>query len=258
MNAFNFLAPKRQKKPRDNGITMVLDKGMGLHTAEDLMKICGEYVDLLKFGWGTIAIHNRQLIKEKIRMYQKYDVDPYPGGTLFEIAFRKEKLPEYFDEAEKLGFRTLEISDGSTTINPADKSKIIAEAKERGFKVISEVGKKDPAEDLKLSLKDRVNLIKMDLDAGADKVLVEARESGQNIGMFDKEGKVKVEEVNYLIKNIPVDKLIWEAPKKNQQIHFILQIGNDVNLGNITPEEITALETLRLGLRGDTIGKVGL
>ncbi|MBU4535055.1 MAG: phosphosulfolactate synthase [Euryarchaeota archaeon] len=258
MNAFNFLAPKRQKKPRYNGITMVLDKGMGFHTAEDLMKICGDYVDLLKFGWGTIAIHNRQLIKEKIAMYQEYDVDPYPGGTLFEIALKNEKLPEYFDEADKLGFKTVEISDGSTTIDPAEKSKIIAEAKERGFKVISEVGKKDPSEDLKLRLKDRVNLIKMDLDAGADKVLVEARESGQNIGMFDNEGKVKVEKVNYLIKSIPVDKLIWEAPKKNQQIHFILKVGSNVNLGNIAPEEITALETLRLGLRGDTLGKVNL
>ncbi len=258
MNAFSFLAPPRIKKPREKGITMVLDKGMGLKSAEDLMEISGKYVDFMKFGWGTIAIHNQELIKEKIEMYQSYEVDPYPGGTLFEIAYLKNMFHEYLAEAEKLGFNTLEISDGSTKINPNEKSKIILETKERGFKVISEVGKKDPSEDFKISLEDRIRLIKMDLDAGADKVLIEARESGKNIGIYDEKGAVKGDEANYLMEKVDVNKLIWEAPQKSQQVYFVLKIGPNVNLGNIAPEEITALETLRLGLRGDTLGKVKL
>lgn len=258
MNAFEFLAPNRPEKPRHNGITMVLDKGLGLKNAEDLMEISGNYVDFLKFGWGTITIHNKSIIQKKVEMYRSYKVNAYPGGTLFELAYVKNKIPEYFEEAEDLGFKVLEISDGSIKLPLEDRLKYISEAKNNGFKVISEVGKKNPEEDLKLSLEDRVNLIKQDLDAGADHVLIEARESGQNIGIFDKNGNVKECEVDYLLNNLPSKKLIWEAPQKSQQVYFILKIGSEVNLGNIPPEEITSLETMRRGLRGDTLGKVNL
>lgn len=258
MNAFEFLAPNRAEKPRQNGITMVLDKGLGLKNAEDLMEISGKYVDFLKFGWGTVTIHHKSIIKKKVEMYRSYDVDAYPGGTLFELAYVKNKIPEYFKEAKELGFKVLEISDGSIKLPLEQRLKYISEAKDNGFKVISEVGKKDPDEDMKITLKDRVNLIKQDLDAGADHVLIEARESGQNIGIFDKNGEVKECEVDYLLNNLPYEKLIWEAPQKSQQVYFILKIGSAVNLGNIPPEEITSLETMRRGLRGDTLGKVNL
>ncbi len=258
MNAFEFLAPSRPEKPRHDGITMVLDKGLGLKNAEDLMEISGNYVDFLKFGWGTVTIHDKSLIKEKVEMYNSYGVDAYPGGTLFELAYVQKKIPEYFEEAKDIGFKVLEISDGSIKLPLEERLKYISEAKDNGFKVISEVGKKDPDEDMKLSLEDRVNLIKKDLNAGAHHVLIEARESGQNIGIFDKNGNVKECEVDYLLNNLPSEKLIWEAPQKSQQVYFILKIGYEVNLGNIPPEEITSLETMRRGLRGDTLGKVNL
>lgn len=258
MNAFEFLAPFRPEKPRTNGITMVLDKGLGLETAADLMEISGNYVDFLKFGWGTISIHNKEIIQNKIDMYQSYGVDAYPGGTLFELAHVQKKIPEYFEEASSLGFKALEISDGSIDLPLEKRLSYISEAKDKGFKVISEVGKKDPEKDLKITLEDRINLIKMDLEAGSNNVIIEARESGQNIGIFDKNGNVKEDEVDYLLNNLPSEKLIWEAPQKSQQVYFILKIGSEVNLGNIPPEEITSLETMRRGLRGDTLGKVNL
>lgn len=256
MKSFEFINPSQNSKPRNNGLTMVLDKGMGLLYAEDLMKMSGEYIDFMKFGWGTIAVHDRDIIQEKIEMYKKFDINAYPGGTLFELAYRNNKINEYFEEAKDLGFQVLEISNGSTDIPLDTRLTLIAEAKDNGFKVISEVGKKDPKLDQKISLDERLNLIRSDLEAGSDKVIVEARESGKNIGIFDSNGEAKDDDVQKIIENIDVNNIIWEAPQKNQQVYFILKIGNDVNLGNIAPEETTSLETLRRGLRGDTVGKV--
>ena len=257
MKAFNFIAPDRISKPRENGITMMLDKGMGLNAVEDLLEVSGEFIDLAKFGWGTSALHDRNLIKSKTEMYLSYDVTPYPGGTLFEIAYLKNKLNEFLNEADKLGFEAVEISDGSTNISIEDRKEIISNAKEQGFLVISEVGKKNPNEDHKLDTDNRIDLINIDLDAGADRVLIEAREGGKDIGIYDECGNVKEDELEALAKT-DGKKLIWEAPLKNQQIYLILKFGTNVNLGNIMPEEVTALETMRRGLRGDTLGKVKL
>ena len=257
MKAFNFIAPDRISKPRKNGITMMLDKGMGLNAVNDLMEVSGEFIDLAKFGWGTSALHDRDLIKNKAEMYLSYDVIPYPGGTLFELAYLKNKFDEFLNEADKLGFKAVEISDGSINISPEDRIASISRAKEQGFLVISEVGKKDPFEDGKLDIEDRVDLINFDIDAGADRVLIEAREGGKDIGIYDGAGNVKEDELEALAK-IDGKKLIWEAPLKNQQMYLILKFGANVNLGNIAPEEVTALETMRRGLRGDTLGKVNL
>jgi len=258
MKAFDFINPDRTSKPRKNGITMMLDKGMGINAVEDLMEVSGEYVDFAKFGWGTSAIHNRKLIKEKNELYLSYDVNPYPGGTLFELAFMKNMLSQFLDEADKLGFKTIEISDGSTNISSEDRLDVISTVKENGFFVITEVGKKDPQEDHKLNIDNRIDIINSDLNAGADKVLIEAREGGKDLGIYDECGDVKEDELEYLIKKTDMDKLIWEAPLKSQQVYLILKFGSNVNLGNIAPEEVTALETIRQGLRGDTLGKVNL
>jgi phosphosulfolactate synthase len=257
MKAFNFIAPDRISKPRKNGITMMLDKGMGLNAVNDLMEVSGEFVDLAKFGWGTSALHDRDLIKNKAELYLSHDVIPYPGGTLFELAYLKNKFDEFLNEADKLGFKAVEISDGSINISPEDRIATISRAKDQGFLVISEVGKKDPVEDGKLDVEDRIDLINFDIDAGADRVLIEAREGGKDIGIYDSAGNVKEDELEALAK-IDGKKLIWEAPLKNQQTYLILKFGANVNLGNITPEEVTALETMRRGLRGDTLGKVDL
>ncbi|MBC7118444.1 phosphosulfolactate synthase [Methanothermobacter tenebrarum] len=258
MHAFNFLAPARIREQYNTGITMMLDKGLGPRMVEDFLEIAGEHLDFVKFGWGIISLCDRDIIKEKIRIYRDYGVEAHPGGTLFEIAYIQGKLEEYFHEAEKLGFKYLEISDGSIDLPRQEKTRVIENTIDHGFKVISEVGKKDPRNDKIISLKERVEHVKHDLRAGAEKVLIEARESGQNIGVYDEKGNVKEDEVEYLIEHLPAEKLIWEAPQKNQQVYFILKIGPNANLGNIPPEDVISLESMRRGLRGDTLGKVKL
>ncbi|OWT33854.1 phosphosulfolactate synthase [Methanobrevibacter sp. 87.7] len=257
MNAFNFLLTERESKPRDKGITMVLDKGLGYDTAKCLMEIAGDYVDYLKFGWGTTVVQNERIVKAKVKMYKKHDIQPYTGGTLFELAYLENKIPEFFEEAKRLGFETIEISNGSTNLPYDEKIYYIKQAKDFGFNVISEVGKKNPALDKELSLEDRVKYMNAELEAGSTKVIVEAREGGKNIGIFDENSNVKEDEVDYILNNISnPDDIIWEAPKKDQQVYFILKLGSDANLGNISTDEIISLETIRRGLRGDTLGKL--
>ncbi|MDR2830448.1 MAG: phosphosulfolactate synthase [Methanobrevibacter sp.] len=256
MNSFDFLLPNRISGDGEDGITMVLDKGLGLLSLIDIMEISGEYVDFLKFGWGTIILHDRDIVKEKIEIANSFDISPYPGGSLFEIAYLNNKIPEYFDEFDKLGFETLEISDGSIAIEHEIKLDLINEAKEKGFYVLSEVGKKDQKDDCSLELENRIDLIQSELNSGSDKVIVEGRESGKGIGVFDKDGNAKNDEIDLILKNINKNDLIWEAPNKNQQVYFVLKLGSNVNLGNISINDITSLETIRRGLRGDTIGKI--
>ena len=213
MKSFNFLLKEREEKPRQKGITMVLDKGLGLETAESLMNISGDYVDYLKFGWGTSIVHEQDIIKDKVAMYKSHNITSYTGGTLFELAYMNDKLEEFFQEAHDLGFEAIEVSDGSTTISHDKKLECIESAKKDGFEVLSEVGKKDPG--------------------------------------LDKE-----DEIDYILDNFDGNKILWEAPNKDQQVFFILKLGNDVNLGNVSTDDITSLETLRRGLRGDTVGKI--
>jgi phosphosulfolactate synthase len=257
MNAFDFLTPER-KVETGTGITMMLDKGMGPVSVIDLLEISGNYIDLAKFGWGTAAVHNREMIQEKVEIYLSYGITPYPGGTLFEIAYSQNKLEDFLNEAEDLGFGAIEISDGTIDIPPEERENVVSLVKEKGFLAITEVGKKDPTKDHLLTVNDRVELVNHDLDSGADLVLMEAREGGKGIGLFDGHGDVKEDELNIFIDCIEVEKIIWEAPLKNQQVYFILKFGANVNLGNIPPEEVTSLETMRMGLRGDTLGKVNL
>ena len=256
MKSFNFLLKKREEKPRQKGITMVLDKGLGLETAESLMNISGEYVDYLKFGWGTSIVHEQDLIKNKIAMYKSHNITPYTGGTLFELAYMDDKLEEFFQEAHDLGFEAIEVSDGSTTIAHDKKLECIELAKKDGFEVLSEVGKKDPSLDKELSLDERIDYMQVELDSGSSLIIVEAREGGKNIGIYDKSGNAKEDEIDYILDNFNGDKILWEAPNKDQQVFFILKLGNDVNIGNVSTDDITSLETLRRGLRGDTVGKI--
>ncbi|WP_405289780.1 phosphosulfolactate synthase [Methanobrevibacter sp.] len=256
MKSFEFLSKSREQKPRSKGITMVLDKGLGLETAESLMNISGEYVDYLKFGWGTSIVHEQDIIKAKVEMYKNHDITPYTGGTLFELAYMNHKLTEFFEEARELGFPAIEISDGSTNIHHNDKLNCIRRAKQEGFEVLSEVGKKNPELDKELTLEERIKYMQEELNAGSSLVIVEAREGGKNIGIFDKAGNAKEDEIDIILDKIDADKILWEAPNKDQQVFFILKLGNTVNLGNVSSDDITSLETLRQGLRGDTVGKI--
>lgn len=256
MKSFNFLLKEREEKPRQKGITMVLDKGLGLETAESLMNISGDYVDYLKFGWGTSIVHEQDIIKDKVAMYKSHNITPYTGGTLFELAYMNDKLEEFFQEAHDLGFEAIEVSDGSTTISHDKKLECIESAKKDGFEVLSEVGKKDPGLDKELSLDERIEYMQNELEAGSSLIIVEAREGGKNIGIYDKAGNAKEDEMDYILDNFDGNKILWEAPNKDQQVFFILKLGNDVNLGNVSTDDITSLETLRRGLRGDTVGKI--
>lgn len=256
MKSFNFLLKEREEKPRQKGITMVLDKGLGLETAESLMNISGDYVDYLKFGWGTSIVHEQDIIKDKVAMYKSHNITPYTGGTLFELAYMNDKLEEFFQEAHDLDFEAIEVSDGSTTISHDKKLECIESAKKDGFEVLSEVGKKDPGLDKELSLDERIEYMQNELEAGSSLIIVEAREGGKNIGIYDKAGNAKEDEIDYILDNFDGNKILWEAPNKDQQVFFILKLGNDVNLGNVSTDDITSLETLRRGLRGDTVGKI--
>ncbi|AAB98242.1 TPA: phosphosulfolactate synthase [Methanocaldococcus jannaschii] len=251
MKAFEFLYEDFQR-----GLTVVLDKGLPPKFVEDYLKVCGDYIDFVKFGWGTSAVIDRDVVKEKINYYKDWGIKVYPGGTLFEYAYSKGKFDEFLNECEKLGFEAVEISDGSSDISLEERKNAIKRAKDNGFMVLTEVGKKMPDKDKQLTIDDRIKLINFDLDAGADYVIIEGRESGKGIGLFDKEGKVKENELDVLAKNVDINKVIFEAPQKSQQVAFILKFGSSVNLANIAFDEVISLETLRRGLRGDTFGKV--
>ena len=246
----------RAEKPRDVGLTMVLDKGLGYHAAQDLMEYASEYIDIIKLGWGTHRLCSEEIVKRKIQLYSDNSILVSNGGTLFEIAYLQRKVDEFFEYARQVGLSSIEISDGSIRISREERSEIIRKCKNMGFDVFTEVGKKDPLEDARLTIDYRIKEAKSDLDAGATKVIMEARESGKGIGVYDKEGKIKEDMVQKLTEGIGLKNIMFEAPEKSQQVYLILNLGPEVNLGNIKPEDVIPLETLRRGLRGDTLGKL--
>ncbi len=246
----------RAEKPRDVGLTMVLDKGLGYHAAQDLMEYASEYIDIIKLGWGTHRLCSEEVVKRKIQLYTDNSILVSNGGTLFEIAYLQRKIDEFFEYARQVGLSSIEISDGSIRISREERSEIIRKCKNMGFEVFTEVGKKDPLEDAGLTIDYRLQEAKSDLDAGATKVIMEARESGKGIGVYDKEGKIKEDMVQKLTEGIGLKNIMFEAPEKSQQVYLILNLGPEVNLGNIKPEDVIPLETLRRGLRGDTLGRL--
>ena len=252
MRAFEFL----DKFDTLNAETMVIDKGLGSAHVEDMLKVNGDYFDFIKYGWGTSILCDDKIVQEKNEIYESYDIKSYTGGTLFELANKQDKIDEYFDEIDRLGFTAIEISDGSTVIPEEDRSELIKKAKSLGYYTLSEIGKKNPEKDHEYSIDKRIELIEKDIESGSDMVIIEGRESGKNIGIYDEKGNVKSDDLNKISENVNQNKIMWEAPNKNQQIKLILSIGNEVNIGNVSPNEIISLETLRRGLRGDTLGKV--
>lgn len=252
MRAFNFL----DKFDKIDTNTMVIDKGLGLKYVEDYLKVNGDYFNFIKFGWGTSILYDDSIVKQKNELYESYGIRSYTGGTLFELANNAGKIDEYFDEVDRLGFSAVEISDGSTVIPSDIRSDFIRQAKDLGFFTLSEVGKKNPEKDHEYSTDNRIDLINADLDSGSDLVIIEGRESGKNIGIYDDKGNVRLDDLKEISSSVSGDKIMWEAPNKNQQIELILNIGNDVNIGNVNSNDVISLETLRRGLRGDTLGKV--
>ncbi len=239
--------PNRSIKPRKNGLTMVMDKGLSIREAQNLMDVSSDYIDIIKLGFGTSIITKN--IKDKIKLYQKNNVNVYLGGTLFEAFFIRNQINEYESFLTELNINTIEISDGvCNELSHELKCKFISKFSKK-FTVFSEVGSKI-SEKIIPPYK-WINLMQKELEAGSSKVIAEARESG-TVGVFRKDGEVRSDLIEEILTKIPSEKILWEAPMKDQQVWFIKLIGANVNLGNIDPHEIIPLECLRLGLRGDT------
>jgi len=257
MKAFEVIAiPSREEKPRKIGLTTLLDKGMGYHAALDLMEEAADYIDLIKLGWGTSRLVTERVLKRKIKLYRDNQIMVGNGGTILEIAYQQGKISEFFKSAEQLGINSIEVSNGVITMNREEKRGLISKAREYGFEVFSEIGKKDPHEDAKLTLEERIEEAQSDMEAGASKIIIEAREGGKGLGIYDDKGSVKEGMVTSLVSAIGVENIIFETPDKSQQVYLILHLGINVNLGNIRTDDVIPLETLRRGLRGDTLGKL--
>jgi len=238
--------PERTQKPRQYGFTMAMDKGLSLRGVEDFIQTCGEYVDIVKFGWATSYVTSN--LKEKIKLYKDAGIPVYLGGTLFEAFVVRNQFDDYRKVLDKYDINYAEVSDGSIELDHDKKCDYISKLSDQ-VTVLSEVGSKD-AEKI-IPPYQWIKLMQAELDAGAWKVIGEARESG-NVGLFRASGEVRSGLVQEILTKIPFEKIIWEAPQKAQQVWFIKLLGANVNLGNIAPNEVIPLETIRLGLRGDT------
>ena len=238
--------PERTSKPREAGLTMVMDKGLSLREAENLISSNDHLVDLVKLGFGTSLITKN--LQEKIKLYQEAGMMVYLGGTLFEAFLIRGQFDEYRKLLTKLGIDTAEVSDGSIELKHETKCELIHEMA-KDFRTLSEVGSKEAG--IIIHPNKWKSMMKAELEAGSWKVIAEARESG-NVGIYRPNGSAHVSLINKILEVIPKDSILWEAPQKAQQVWFINQLGANVNLGNISPAEVIPLETLRLGVRGDT------
>lgn len=239
--------PERTGKPRESGITHVLDKGYSFDQVRDFLAAAEDFTDIVKLGWGTAVVTPH--LKEKVELYQSHGVPVCFGGTLFEVCVRQKKLEEFVKAAHDLGMEHIEVSDGTIAMDEEEKIAILRRLSKE-FKVLSEVGSKDV--EVVIAPYKWVESIKRELDAGAWKVVTEGRESG-TVGIYQPGGEVKEGLLEEIATAVDVADLIFEAPVKSQQVWFIRQFGANVNLGNIPPEEVVSVETLRLGVRGDTL-----
>ena len=238
--------PKRSAKPRSNGLTMIMDKGLSLNEAENMIVLKSELTDIVKLGFGTSLLTRN--IDKKISLYREAGIDVYTGGTLFEAFIVRNQLDDFYRLMDKLKLEMVEVSDGCIQMEHEKKCELIHKLS-KDFKVISEIGSKD--ESLTIEDDKWVSYMKKELEAGSWKVIAEAREGG-NVGMFETDGEIKEQLIKKITKEIDESNILWEAPLKKQQVWCINELGANVNLGNISPNSIISLECLRLGLRGDT------
>jgi phosphosulfolactate synthase len=238
--------PQRSTKPRESGLTMVMDKGLSCREAEDFLEVAADKTDILKLGFGTSAV--TPTLQRKIDIYREANIPIYFGGTLFEAYVIRGQFDDYKRLLDKFKMTHAEVSDGSIEISEEEKCGYIRSLA-KDFTVLSEVGSKD-AEKIIPPYK-WIAMMKAEIEAGAWKVIAEAREIG-TVGIFRNTGEVRSGLIEEILQHIPLDTILWEAPIKTQQVWFMKLYGHNVNLGNIAPNEVIPLETLRLGLRGDT------
>ncbi len=243
---------ERARKPRESGWTMVIDKGLGLHAIDDLMQAAAGAIDVVKLTFGTSAFFGYDLLKEKVRTITAHKVACMPGGTLQEVAVWQGTVDRYLERARELGFDAIEISDGTIEMDRRTRGEVIVRAVKAGFRVLSEVGKKDPTDAQPMAV--LAELVNEDLDHGAFMVIMEAREAGKGVGIYDASGLPKEAEIDAFLAGVKdASRILWEAPLGPQQRYLVLRFGPNVNLGNVAPEDVLALEALRCGLRGDTL-----
>jgi phosphosulfolactate synthase len=238
--------PERTVKPRRYGLTMVMDKGMGIEGVKDYLSVAAPYTDIVKLGFGTGAVTDH--LREKIEIYRAHNIPVYFGGTLFEAFLVRNQIDEYVSILKDYNIDYVEVSDGSITIPHLEKCGYI-ERLARHVTVLSEVGSKDAAHIMPPYK--WIELMKAELEAGATYVIAEAREAG-NVGIYRGSGEVREGLVQEILTQIPYEQIIWEAPQKAQQVYFLELLGANVNLGNLAPAEVIPLESMRIGLRGDT------
>lgn len=238
--------PERNPKPRSAGITMVMDKGLSVNEAQNFLSVAHPHVDIVKLGFGTSFVTPN--LEEKLEVYRSYDIPIYFGGTLFEAFLVRNQFDDYLAVCKQFGVQYMEVSDGSITIPHAEKCAYIEKMTKHGI-VLSEVGSKDAAHIIPPYK--WIELMRAELSAGASYVIAEAREGG-TVGIYRGSGEVREGLVQEILTQIPGERIIWEAPQKEQQLYFIELLGCNVNLGNIAPTEVLPLETMRIGLRGDT------
>jgi phosphosulfolactate synthase len=240
--------PERTAKPRTSGLSNLVDNGYGLAELQDKLSWCHDYVDIIKFGWASGYISAN--LVEKVALSKRYDVRPCPGGMMFELCYHQNKIEDYAAWLDDKGFDLVEVSNGSLAIPETEKRKMIEYFASRGFTVLSEVGSKDitvvtPPEDW-------VEYVRADMQAGAWKVILEGR-ADASAGIYHADGSLHEDIIEHVLNNVASEDLIFEAPHKRQMAWFITRIGSNVNIGNVPLGEVLNLETLRLGLRGDTV-----
>lgn len=239
--------PHRAAKPRVDGLTHVLDKGLSMVGLESLIQTAAESIDIVKLGWGTAYVSDG--VKAKVALCRGAGIHMCPGGTLLEICDHQHRTTEYVRWMQRLGITHVEVSNGALGM-PIDRKRELIRMLAQDFTVLSECGSKNPRADVVAT--DWVAEMTGDLEAGASLLIAEARESG-TVGLYDTNGDVRPGLVDALVDALPVEKIIFEAPRKDQQAWFIRRLGPVASLGNIPADEVIALETLRLGLRSDTL-----
>lgn len=249
--------PRLAPKPRATGLTSVIDRGMGPGEAADCVEVAAEWIDIVKLGWATARLTPGAALLRKVDAYRAAGIEVCSGGTFLEIAFAQDRVQEFLQGARDAGFSMIEVSNGVHPMSEAEKLALIERARAAGFAVWSEVGRKDADEDARIGIDERCAAIARELEAGADKVILEARESG-TVGIYDGAGAPAAEMIQRIVEQVGKERLVFEAPRKEQQLWMIRTLGPAVNLGNVVPQEALSLATLRTGLRGDTFGEMHL
>lgn len=241
----------RTMKPRETGLTMMIDKGLGVAHVQSLVEIAHQWIDIAKLGFGTSRLCPEDVIRRKTEVYREQDIYVMPGGTLLEAVVAQGKLDEFLKEARAVGFNAIEVSDGTIPMNDDTRADVIKRVADGGFLVLSEVGSKFA--DMDLPAEETARSLLRDIELGAFQVIVESREAGKGVGIYDAEGKIVDDKLEHIVNEVDVKNVMFEAPGKSQQVALIQKFGINISLGNIQPTDVLALESLRAGLRADTL-----